>query len=136
MRRITTATAKSHRPLCVVHGEVKRVADPAFPMGRSRIECISHVMEMHEGKRSRGADRRVRRNLLSPGEPQHARWRVFGGITSFYDFSITKNVFTMLLVMLVLFLVFRSVARAYATRRGMALRVCRAFGAHRPVHTG
>jgi F-type H+-transporting ATPase subunit a len=33
-----------------------------------------------------------------------------GGITGFYDFSITRNVFTMLLTVLVLFLVFRSVA--------------------------
>ncbi len=43
-----------------------------------------------------------------------------GGITSFTDFSITKNVVSMLLVSLFLFWLFRKVARAYKTRKGMA----------------
>jgi len=43
-----------------------------------------------------------------------------GGITSFYDFSITKNVFTMLLGFVILFFMFRVAAKAYVTRRGQA----------------
>ncbi|MEZ4893226.1 MAG: hypothetical protein R2778_09455 [Saprospiraceae bacterium] len=31
-----------------------------------------------------------------------------GGVTSFYDYSITRNVFTMLLTCLILFLAFRA----------------------------
>lgn len=43
-----------------------------------------------------------------------------GGMTGFYDFSITRNVFTMLLTVLVLFLIFRSVAVAFQKRDGKA----------------
>lgn len=46
---------------------------------------------------------------------------VFGGeFTSFYDFSITKNVMSMILVCLFLMLVFFRVAKAYKTRDGKA----------------
>jgi len=43
-----------------------------------------------------------------------------GGITSFTDFSMTKNVVSMLLVSLFLFWLFRKVARAYKNRAGLA----------------
>ncbi|MFT5165275.1 MAG: F-type H+-transporting ATPase subunit a [Saprospiraceae bacterium] len=43
-----------------------------------------------------------------------------GGITSFYDFSMTKNVVTMMLVCLILFLLFRSVAKTYQRKEGQA----------------
>lgn len=105
----------------LVHGEVKRVADPAFPMGAVELECVSHVMEMHDGKETEVPV------VVYGGTCYHLENRstldggVFGGgITSFYDFSITKNVFTMVLVFVALFWVFRSVANAYKARRGMA----------------
>lgn len=41
-----------------------------------------------------------------------------GGITSFIDFSMTKNVVSMLFVCLILFFLFRSVAKAYKKREG------------------
>lgn len=43
-----------------------------------------------------------------------------GGKTSFYDFSVTRNVFTMLLTLLILFLLFRSAANASVRRQGQA----------------
>ena len=43
-----------------------------------------------------------------------------GGVTSFYDFSITKNVFTMILVFLLLGWIFFTCAKAYKTRDGKA----------------
>lgn len=42
------------------------------------------------------------------------------GMTSWYDFSITKNVFTMFLGLLVLVLMFRSITKSYKTRKGEA----------------
>ena len=112
----------------LVHGEVKRIADPAFPMGEVEIECISHQMEVHEGKE---AEVPV---VVYGGTCYHVENRstldggVFGGkITSFYDFSITKNVFTMLLVMVLLLLVFRAVAKAYGDRRGLAPKGLQGF---------
>jgi F-type H+-transporting ATPase subunit a len=112
----------------LVHGEVKRIADPAFPMGEVELECVSHVMEEHDGKE---VEMPI---IVYGGTCYHLENRstldggVFGGgITSFYDFSITKNVFTMLLVFLVLFLAFRSVAKAYKARRGMAPKGLQGF---------
>ncbi len=43
-----------------------------------------------------------------------------GGVTSFYDLSPTKNVVTMFIVALLIFLVFRSVAKSYSNRDGQA----------------
>jgi len=43
-----------------------------------------------------------------------------GGITSFTDFSMTKNVVSMIIVCLFLFWLFRKVARAYKNRQGLA----------------
>lgn len=43
-----------------------------------------------------------------------------GGITSFYDFSMTKNVVSMIIVCLFIFFLFRSVTKAYAKREGQA----------------
>ena len=43
-----------------------------------------------------------------------------GGLTSFHDLSITKNVFSMILVALLLAWLFISVARTYKRRQGMA----------------
>lgn len=46
---------------------------------------------------------------------------LFGGkITSFYDFSITKNVLTMILVAIILFWLFRQAAVGYTRREGKA----------------
>lgn len=43
-----------------------------------------------------------------------------GGITGFYDFSLTRNVFTMLLTVLILFFVFRRVANSATRTHGHA----------------
>jgi len=43
-----------------------------------------------------------------------------GGVTSFYDLSPTKNVVTMFIVALLIFLVFRSVAKSYNRNDGQA----------------
>ncbi|MEM9822018.1 MAG: F0F1 ATP synthase subunit A [Bacteroidota bacterium] len=50
-----------------------------------------------------------------------------GGITSYYDFSITKNVFSMILVTLLLSFVFRSVAKSYKEREGQAPKGLQSF---------
>ncbi len=50
-----------------------------------------------------------------------------GGMTSYMDFSITKNVFTMLFVALLLGFVFLRVAKAYRTRDGQAPKGLQGF---------
>ena len=42
------------------------------------------------------------------------------GLTSWYDFSITKNVFAMFLGILILFIIFRNVSNAYKVRKNEA----------------
>lgn len=49
------------------------------------------------------------------------------GITSFFDFSISKNVFSMLLATLLLFIVFGAVAKGYKKREGKAPKGIQSF---------
>lgn len=50
-----------------------------------------------------------------------------GGLTSFHDLSITKNVMSMGIVVLLLSLLFRSIAKAYRRREGMAPKGLQGF---------
>ncbi len=97
------------------HGEVMRVADDNFPMGHVPVECFTH----------READGKQIYQVIKDGTCYDLDKKstldagvLGGGITSYYDFSITKNVFTMLLAFVILFFLFRSAAKAYTTRDG------------------
>ncbi len=97
------------------HGSVYRVNDHGFPMnGQARIDGFSTKVEKVNGKdkdihyvlyqaRSYRLDAR---STLDGGI-------LGGGITSFMDFSPTKNVISMILVSLLLFWLFRKAAVAY-----------------------
>lgn len=114
------------------HGRVNRVADPAFPAGEVHIEGITHQKEnvvlagkekevevyyvQHEGK----SFRLDKPSTLDGGV-------LGGGITSFYDFSITKNVFTLILATILLFVIFILVARGYKRNEGKAPSGIQAF---------
>lgn len=107
------------------HGRINRVADPAFPRGEVHVDGIKMVEEEvlvkgkpkavevgyveHEGQ----SFRLDKPSTLDGG-------LLGGGITSFYDFSITKNVFTMLLAALLLIIIFLAVSRAYQRNEGKA----------------
>jgi len=100
----------------LAHGAVKRIADPNFPMAETEV-CVGEkeVDGKHEAVALYGGD------CYDLEDKSTLDGGVFGGgITSYYDFSITKNVFTMLIVIIVLFLVFRGVAKAYKKREGLA----------------
>jgi F-type H+-transporting ATPase subunit a len=108
----------------LAHGAVMRIADPSFPMGEQKLECVtqmehgdeSHAVVMYDG---------VCYELEGKSTLDYG---VFGGgFTSYYDFSITKNVFTMVIVLLGLFLFFRSIAKAYGKRKGMAPKGAQGF---------
>jgi F-type H+-transporting ATPase subunit a len=103
------------------HGSVHRISDPAFPQGEVEVQGFTHKEEVVEGKPStinyalaNGKEYRLdARSTLDGGV-------LGGGITSFMDLSITKNVVSMLLVFLFLFWVFRKAAKFYATNRDKA----------------
>ncbi|HMG14172.1 MAG TPA: F0F1 ATP synthase subunit A, partial [Saprospiraceae bacterium] len=50
-----------------------------------------------------------------------------GGVTSFYDYSITKNVFSMLLVFFILLFVFFGIRKSYVKREGLAPKGLQSF---------
>lgn len=102
-------------------GMVHRVQDAAFPkeytdLGHHMIEEIENtetgrkeVFVCYQGK------------TWACDYKSTADGGVFGGgITSFYDFSLTKNVVAMIIVLLLLTWMFLSIAKAYRTREGQA----------------
>jgi F-type H+-transporting ATPase subunit a len=105
----------------LVHGSVMRLRDPQFHQGQFNIQDYTHQEVAAEGKT------RTQYNAVIDGQcyPLDAKTTydggiLGGGVTSFSDFSITRNVFTMLLTAIFLFLLFRSVANAALKRRGHA----------------
>lgn len=106
----------------VNHGRVNRIGDASFPMGEVHLDGIVHKIEQDE----KGKDKDVyyacaNGDLWKLDKPSTLDGGVLGGgITSFYDFSITKNVFTMLLASLLLILLWNAVARGYRKNDGKA----------------
>lgn len=119
------------------HGRVNRVEDASFAYFEEKVavQCISHdVVETSEGKK-----KDVYFAIFEDGGKYlldaPSVWDgglLGGGVTSFYDFSITKNVFTMLLASLLLMLLWTSVARAYKKRDGLAPKANSAQGFMEP----
>ncbi len=108
---------KSKDGYVLVHGNVMRLKNPELAQGEIEIVDYAHQDETVDGKTktvySAVIDGRC--------EPLDAKTTfdggiMGGGITNFYDFSITRNVFTMLLTALILFFLFRSAANASVRR--------------------
>ena len=103
------------------HGRVNRIADPGFPMGKAHIEGIAHKTEEINGKEKEVYYALYEGQEYKLDAPSTVDGGFLGGgITSFYDFSITKNVFTMILAALLLIWLFTAVARGYAKNVGKA----------------
>lgn len=107
------------------HGRVNRLADSAGAAmleGEHEVECIIHKVEANEkGKQldkyyAKISGTEYLLNSSSVGDGGLLN----GGITNFYDFSITKNVFTMLLAALLLIFLWTAVARGYKRNEGQA----------------
>ncbi|MCB0639599.1 MAG: F0F1 ATP synthase subunit A [Lewinella sp.] len=115
------------------HGRVNRVADPAFPGGEVHIDGILHKDEvvvdpMGKEKEMSVAYLCAEGDLWKLDRPSTLDGGLLGGgITSFYDFSITKNVFTMMLAALLLILLWRAVAKGYRKNDGAAPRGVQSF---------
>ena len=102
-------------------GAVKRIVDPTFPDGEVAIEGYHHeeVMEGSEKKEISYVCYGGHHYKLD--SQSTADGGLFGGaMTSFYDFSLTKNVVSMLLISLLLAWAFFSIAKAYKKRGQMA----------------
>ncbi len=107
----------------LVEGLVRRIEDPSFPKGEVEVGHHPYLKkEVQENGKEKEIPYVCYNSQLYPTVGHStADFGMFGGgITSFYDFSMTKNVVTMLIVFLFLAFVFSSVAKAYAKRDGMA----------------
>ena len=105
----------------LVHGNVMRIKDPAFATGEHAIEGYTHKDVKKDGKT------KIIYSALIKGECKELDPKstldggiMGGGITSFYDYSITRNVFTMLLTAVFLFFLFRVAATTAKRREGLA----------------
>jgi len=99
------------------HGRVNRVEDASFPGGEVEVGHINHYVEDGEDiyyVEYNGSEYKLDQSSTLDGG------LLGGGITSFYDFSITKNVFTMILASILLILVWVAVARGYKKNAGKA----------------
>lgn len=98
------------------HGDVKRIKGWSEDMGVHHIERTGEK----EGSEARFAfSNEEAYELESPGH--------FLQTSSWIDFSITKNVFTMLLASLILFVIFFSVRKSYEQRDGQAPKGLQSF---------
>lgn len=107
---------KSYNKYVLYEGVVHRVNDaglPTFP--REAVE----VHPLHPEKTKNGEQGYICYNDQKYPLEKHS---VIGKATSFTDFSISKNVFTMLLAGVLLCSIFFSIAKAYKTRKGQAPR--------------
>ncbi|MEM9837015.1 MAG: F0F1 ATP synthase subunit A [Bacteroidota bacterium] len=106
------------------HGRVNRIADSSFPVmeGETEIECIVHMTETDDKGKSKDVYyAKHEGNMYKLDAPSVLDGGLLGGgITSFYDFSITKNVFTMILAALLLIFLWTTIARRYKTNEGKA----------------
>lgn len=103
------------------HGRVNRVADDSFPMGEVHIDGILHKVEEVNGKNKDVYYVCAKGELFKLDPPSTVDGGFLGGgITSFYDFSITKNVFTLFLAAILLIFVWNAVARGYKKNEGKA----------------
>ncbi len=132
----------------LIHGRVHRIKDDAFPMGEVKYAdyaehgeasaAAGHSDESgHSGDDPGDSDKSSNANAekekAAPAyityegkqyeveRPSKLDGNLLGyGITSFYDFSVTKNVFTMILAGLLLVFIFFSVASGYKKNKGKA----------------
>lgn len=108
------------------HGRVNRIADDNFPMGEVAIDGIMHKVETTTDESGKTKEKEVyyacaKGELWKLDKPSTLDGGILGGgITSFYDFSITKNVFTMFLAAILLILLWRAVAKGYRKNEGKA----------------
>lgn len=102
-------------------GAVKRVQDAAFPMGQVDLEGFLHQEEEVDGKKKMVSYACFDGQHFRLDAASTADGGLFGGgVTSFYDFSITKNVVSMMLIFGLMVWMFLAIARAYKHRDNMA----------------
>ncbi|MEL7019969.1 MAG: F0F1 ATP synthase subunit A [Bacteroidota bacterium] len=109
-------------------GTVMRVADSSFPKGVVDIEGFGHAMVQKDGKEMEKPTAVYQgKNYILDKKSTLDGGMLGGGISSYYDFSLTKNVVSMLIVALLVGWLFITAARAYKRREGQAPKGVQSF---------
>lgn len=96
------------------HGRINRIRDNTFPLGEFELDEIVVKEEMIDGKQKEVSYAIVGSKVYALDKSSTADAGLFGGgLTSFYDFSITKNVLSLIVVFALLSWLFLSMARNY-----------------------
>lgn len=112
------------------HGEVMRVAPgQSFPYEEEiEVECFTSTHETVDGKEKEIFQVIYEGECYNLDKKSTLDGGLLGGsITSYYDFSVTKNVLTMFITFLLLFWLFRTVAVGYKKREGQAPKGVQSF---------
>lgn len=106
-------------------GSVRRVTDAGFPDGLVELEGHGSLF-VQEMPGPKGKPRDVvsvchgGKVFTCDNKSTADGGMLGGGVTSFYDFSITKNVFSMIFIFLFLSFIFLKMAKSYKVREGKA----------------
>lgn len=110
-------------------GSVFRIAEEGFDLeGEHHLEKVERVQEVVEGKKKEVQYAFVDGHKYKLDARSTWDGGFFGGgLTSFYDFSISKNVIFMMLTALLLFLIFTKIAKDYKKREGKSPKGMQSF---------
>jgi F-type H+-transporting ATPase subunit a len=109
-------------------GSVFRIPDPEFPQGKVHLDKVKRKMEDVNGK-MREVIYAVYHGeeIKTDARTTYLGNFLGGGPSSFYDFSVTKNVIFMIIVAILMLWMFISIANAYKKREGMAPKGMQSF---------
>lgn len=114
---------KSYKGYVLDGGLVKRVTDSSFPRTETAVQIggiLHKEVEINGEKRNKSYVCYNGKQYPTDKQSTLDGGLFGGGLTSFYDFSITKNVVSMILVCLFLAWLFFSIAKTYREREGKA----------------
>ncbi len=114
----------TYKDYVMYHGNIHRIKCPGFTEATNKMEVAGFDTVTHKDEKGKEHDTHY---AIIGGKAFELEAKTIwdggllgGGITSFYDFSPTKNVISMILVCLLFFWMFRKAAKAYSVREGMA----------------
>lgn len=119
---------KSYNKYVLYEGMVRRIVDPSFPSEQVAVDLHHRQVTGEDGKESEEVYAVYNgKEYVADAKSTMDGGLLGGGITSFYDFSVTKNVVSMLLMLLFMGWIFFKIARAYREREGMAPKGIQSF---------
>lgn len=112
---------EAYRRFVLFEGNLARIKDTSFPMESVEIGGFKHGDDDKIYACFNGREYEIEKKTTLDGG------LLGGGITSFWDYSLTKNVVSMILVSLLMIWLFAKAAKGYITRSGKAPQGIQSF---------